>query len=132
LYRFARDEEIDLDELRARLRKMTDDDLLRFGKAARFMCRDKVPRQSTPTGVRHSARRSAGRMATAASQAALLALEQQPHGADRQDQRQISFRHLLRFRPPNVWQLPLPLQRGHAISAGNSPKDLSEGIFPWP
>jgi hypothetical protein len=37
--------EIDLEELRSRLRKMTDDDLLRFGKAARFMCRDKVPRQ---------------------------------------------------------------------------------------
>ena len=45
LYRFARDEDLDLEELRARLRKMTDDDLLRFGKAARFMCCDKVPRQ---------------------------------------------------------------------------------------
>ena len=45
MYRFARDEEIDLDELRSRLRKMTDQDLLRFGKAARFMCRDKSPRQ---------------------------------------------------------------------------------------
>jgi hypothetical protein len=33
------------DDLRTRLRKMTDDDLLRFGKAARFMCRDKIPRQ---------------------------------------------------------------------------------------
>jgi hypothetical protein len=40
MYRFARDEAIDLDELRTRLRKMTDADLLRFGKAARFMCRD--------------------------------------------------------------------------------------------
>ena len=40
MYRFARDEEIDLNELRARLRKMTDEDLLRFGKAARFMCHD--------------------------------------------------------------------------------------------
>jgi hypothetical protein len=45
MYRFARDEEIDLDELRTRLRKMTDEDLLRFGKAARFMCRDKSPRE---------------------------------------------------------------------------------------
>ena len=44
MYRFARDEAIDLDELRTRLRKMTDDDFLRFGKAARFMCRDKVRR----------------------------------------------------------------------------------------
>ena len=35
----------DLDELRTRLRKMNDDELLRFCKAARFMCRDKSPRQ---------------------------------------------------------------------------------------
>jgi hypothetical protein len=45
LYRFVRDEGIDLDELRTRLRKMSDDELVRFGKAARFMCRDKPPRQ---------------------------------------------------------------------------------------
>ena len=45
MYRFARDEEIDLDKLRARLRRMSDEDLLRFGKATRFMCRDKSPRQ---------------------------------------------------------------------------------------
>ena len=45
MYRFARDEGIDLDELRTRLRKMSDEDLLQFGKAARFMCRDKSPRQ---------------------------------------------------------------------------------------
>ena len=38
--RFARNDAIDLEELRARLRKMTDEDLLRVGKAARFMCRD--------------------------------------------------------------------------------------------
>ena len=44
MYRFARNEEIDLCE--PRLRKMTDEDLLRFGKAARFMCRDKSPRQA--------------------------------------------------------------------------------------
>jgi hypothetical protein len=29
---------IDVDELRARLRKMTDDALLRFGRAAAYMC----------------------------------------------------------------------------------------------
>jgi len=45
MHRFAGDEEINPDELRARLRKMTDEDLLRFGKAARLMCRDKSPRQ---------------------------------------------------------------------------------------
>jgi hypothetical protein len=45
MYRFARNEEIDLDELRAWLRRMSDEDLLRFGKAARFMCSDKPPRQ---------------------------------------------------------------------------------------
>jgi hypothetical protein len=45
MYRFAQDEVIDQDELRTQLRKMTDEDLLRFGKAARFMCRDKSPRQ---------------------------------------------------------------------------------------
>jgi hypothetical protein len=45
LYRFARDEEIDLNELRTRLHKMSNEDLVRFGKAARFMFRDKLPRQ---------------------------------------------------------------------------------------
>ena len=46
MYLFARNEEIDLNELRARLRKMTDEELVRFGKAARFICRDKSPRQA--------------------------------------------------------------------------------------
>ena len=45
MYRFARDEDVDLDELRTRLRRMSDEELLRFGKAARFMCSDKSPRQ---------------------------------------------------------------------------------------
>ena len=36
---------IDLDQLRARLRKMTDEQSLRFGKSARFMCQDKLPRE---------------------------------------------------------------------------------------
>jgi hypothetical protein len=30
--------DIDLEQLRARLRKMTDSELRRFGRAARFMC----------------------------------------------------------------------------------------------
>jgi hypothetical protein len=37
---------IDLGQLRERLRKMTDEQLLRFGKAARFMCMDKTPREN--------------------------------------------------------------------------------------
>jgi hypothetical protein len=37
MYRFARDE-IDLDDLRARLRRMSDEELLAFGKSARYMC----------------------------------------------------------------------------------------------
>lgn len=46
MYRFARDEGIvDLEELRSRLGKMSDEELVRFGKAARFMCRDKEPRR---------------------------------------------------------------------------------------
>jgi hypothetical protein len=60
LYRFARDEEIDLEELRTRLRKMTDD-LLRFGKAARFMWRDKVhctSQKGTPDPSQSSSGRS--------------------------------------------------------------------------
>jgi hypothetical protein len=38
MYRFATDAPIDLDEFRARLRKMTEAQLLRYGKAARYMC----------------------------------------------------------------------------------------------
>jgi hypothetical protein len=37
MYRFTQGT-IDLDELRARLRKMTDAELIAFGKAARYMC----------------------------------------------------------------------------------------------
>jgi hypothetical protein len=37
MYRFTSDT-IDLDELRTRLRKMGDAELLRFGKAAKYMC----------------------------------------------------------------------------------------------
>ena len=41
VYRFTSDE-IDLDELRARLREKTDAELLVFGKAARNMCSSKA------------------------------------------------------------------------------------------
>jgi hypothetical protein len=37
MYRFTQDG-VDLDELRARLRKMTDEELIRRGKAGRYMC----------------------------------------------------------------------------------------------
>jgi hypothetical protein len=64
MYRFARDEGIDLEDLRARLRKMTDEDLVRFGKATRFMCRDTI----AATGIRDSVGGSTSGMATAVSQ----------------------------------------------------------------
>jgi hypothetical protein len=35
-------ESVDADELRARLRKMNDADLIAFGKAARYMCSPKA------------------------------------------------------------------------------------------
>ena len=38
VYRFATDGPIDVEEFRARLQKMTDAQLLRYGKAARYMC----------------------------------------------------------------------------------------------
>ncbi len=38
MYRFASNEPTDADEVRTRLRKMSDGQLLRFGKAAAFMC----------------------------------------------------------------------------------------------
>ena len=38
MYRFATDSPVDVEELRARLRKMTNAELLRDGKAARYMC----------------------------------------------------------------------------------------------
>ena len=39
------EEPVDLEQLRARLHKMTDEQLLRFGREARFMCQDKSPRE---------------------------------------------------------------------------------------
>jgi hypothetical protein len=38
MYDFAKDAPIDVQEFRARLRKMTNAQLLRYGKAARYMC----------------------------------------------------------------------------------------------
>jgi hypothetical protein len=38
MHRFALDVPVDLDELRERLRKMRDEQLRRFGRAAQYMC----------------------------------------------------------------------------------------------
>jgi hypothetical protein len=38
VYRFATDSPLDAEEFRARLRKMSDAELLKTGKAAKFMC----------------------------------------------------------------------------------------------
>jgi hypothetical protein len=45
MYRFARDKGLYLDELPTRLRKTSDEELIRFGKATRSMCQDKSPWQ---------------------------------------------------------------------------------------
>jgi hypothetical protein len=42
MYRFATDSPVDLDELRDRFRRMTDEQLREFGKAARYMCTPKA------------------------------------------------------------------------------------------
>jgi len=42
MYRFATNSPVDLDELRERFQRMTDDQLLAFGKAARYMCTPKA------------------------------------------------------------------------------------------
>jgi hypothetical protein len=38
MYDFARNGQIDVEQLRERLHKMTDTELLRFGQAAKYMC----------------------------------------------------------------------------------------------
>jgi len=38
MYKFATDSPIDVEEFRARLKKMTDADLLRYGRAGRSLC----------------------------------------------------------------------------------------------
>jgi hypothetical protein len=42
MYRFATNSPIDVDELRERFRRITDEQLLAFGKAARYMCTPKA------------------------------------------------------------------------------------------
>jgi hypothetical protein len=52
MYRFASDEDkLDLDELRARLRKMNDAELVSFGQAARYMCSAKANMGKPPRNV---------------------------------------------------------------------------------
>jgi hypothetical protein len=48
--------EIDLEQLRARLRKMSDTELIRFGKAARFLCRPgkEPPREAFAVQLREA------------------------------------------------------------------------------
>jgi hypothetical protein len=38
VYRFATDAPLDVEEFRARLRKMTDAELLKYGRAGRYLC----------------------------------------------------------------------------------------------
>ena len=38
MYSFAKDSPLDIEELRARLRRMSDEALKQFGAAARYMC----------------------------------------------------------------------------------------------
>lgn len=42
MYRFATNSAVDVDVLRERLRRMTDEQLLGFGKAARYKCTPKA------------------------------------------------------------------------------------------
>jgi hypothetical protein len=44
----ARDKVLDRDEVRTRLRSMSDDTLKQFGKAARYMCSPQAQRPGTP------------------------------------------------------------------------------------
>lgn len=45
MYQFARDDAFDVEEFRERLRKMDDELLVRYGKAARYMASLKDTRQ---------------------------------------------------------------------------------------
>ena len=48
-HRFAQDNaEVDLEELRRRLRRMSDQELKRFGEASRFMCSKRANGNSPP------------------------------------------------------------------------------------
>lgn len=49
MYDFAKDSAtVNLNDLRARLRKMSDDELRKFGKAAAYMCSERAARSRTP------------------------------------------------------------------------------------
>ena len=50
MYQFTNDG-IDVEELRARLQKMSDAELLRFGKAARNLCSPEANRGTAPRKV---------------------------------------------------------------------------------
>ena len=50
MHRFAQDNaEVDLEELRDRLRRMSDERLLQFGEAARFMCSKRANGNQPPS-----------------------------------------------------------------------------------
>jgi hypothetical protein len=51
MYRFAAAGPIDVEELRGRVRGMTDDQLLSYGKAAAYMCTPKA-NLGNPTGCK--------------------------------------------------------------------------------
>lgn len=44
MYQFARDDTFDVEEFRTRLRKWSDEELIRYGKACRSMCGRRDPR----------------------------------------------------------------------------------------
>jgi len=62
----------EVEQLRTRLRKMTDAQLVSFGKAARSLCRD----PKCPEVFKRQTGRGAGRVETKASQDAVMDLPQ--------------------------------------------------------
>jgi hypothetical protein len=48
MYRFASSDVVDLDQLHDRFRRMSDAELLRFGKAAQYMCSPKANSNKPP------------------------------------------------------------------------------------
>ncbi len=48
MYRFASSDVVDLDELRTRLQEMSNQKLIEFGKAARYMCSPKANSNKLP------------------------------------------------------------------------------------
>jgi hypothetical protein len=51
MYDLAGENELDLEGLRARLRRMSDRELLRFGKSARYMCSSEANLGKAPCRV---------------------------------------------------------------------------------